>query len=272
MGAYRIATCELDAKALGPELVRLLDFPFSQAYSDFIVGKWGACSLWNLSGTAEDGLIRRFDGLPQPTGLLASLPYLARLLPAIWNMQHVRAVRVFVLWPGVVLPHRDFLDLGECYTRMHLVLKTHAGCLHSEAERVYHMREGEVWLLDAEQVHAACNTSESPRIHVCADCTPGMACADLLASGLASEPDVGMTLTRAALSEADLQEIQDYARSINQENFRQILGWLAMRHFQRNVSAACVYDWLDHIARDSAKAEVMQLAAAARQLALGEST
>jgi hypothetical protein len=251
-------------------LQRLQEFPFSPAYSDFIVGKWGACSLWNRSGTAEDGLIRRVDGPPQPTGLLASLPYLARLLPAIWNLQHVRAVRVFILWSGVVLPHRDFLDLGECYTRMHLVLKTHAGCLHSEAERVYHMGEGEVWLLDAEQVHAACNTSASPRIHVCVDCAPRMACADLLAAGLVSEPEAGMTLARAALSAAERREIQDYARSIDRENFRQILGRLAMRHFHRNVSPACVYDWLDHIARDSAKAEVMQLAAAARKLALGE--
>jgi hypothetical protein len=240
-----VTTTSLDSSSeLRLELDRLTAMELNQEYSDFTFGgSWSNCVLWNPTGDADDAELREFDGPSRPTGLARELPAIARLAEAVFDLRHARWVRVFKLSRGVMLPHRDYLEMDEGFTRLHLPLQTDRTCLHSEGGHVYHMRLGEIWFLETDEVHSVCALGETTRISLCVDCAPGIGFEQLVRPSLAGEHPPFL-VDRAPYEGAGEAEVDRLVAGIDERTFREVVGTLSALHFRYDVHAAALYDWL----------------------------
>ncbi|WP_158932498.1 aspartyl/asparaginyl beta-hydroxylase domain-containing protein [Acidisphaera sp. S103] len=98
------------------------------------------------------------------------IPYLTGLISREFATDRLRWARLMrVAGNGCVIPHRDFLEFSQPFTRLRICLKTNPQAWNSEEGRLFHMRVGEVWHLDATRVHSAACFSPEPRVHLVLD-------------------------------------------------------------------------------------------------------
>jgi hypothetical protein len=166
-----IGRISFDEAQIAKDVQTILQFEFNTAYSDYARGNpgWQNCVLWNQSGLHTDTTFGLYDGAPQITVLGRQLPYLNDILTHTFNMDYLRWSRVFLVHRGLIIPHRDYLDLPDTSTRVYIPLQTDTTCMHSEQGYVYHMRKGEIWILDSTEPHAACCFSDTKRLSLCLD-------------------------------------------------------------------------------------------------------
>ena len=203
-----LGSLALDARDLARETKAIEGCRFEVGYADYVFGRWSNCILWNGTGNADDGIIREYTGNARPTADAARLPLVNAIIRTHFDASHLRWARIFHMEEGVLLPHRDFVTMKKGYTRLHVPLQTHEACLHSESADVFHMRIGEVWFLDATNVHSACNLAARSRLSLCLDFDPRVPTRELVRTRSTSlvEPQPQM-VTRPPLGSADLEEI-----------------------------------------------------------------
>lgn len=102
-----IGKLPLDPGPLQADLATIQSFPrIEEAYDEFSSGYWKNCSLWNVSGEAEDTAHRDTSGPAQQTEYGKRLAYLSRLVqkdnPAAL---HTDEQAVFRMRPGVSKIH-----------------------------------------------------------------------------------------------------------------------------------------------------------------------
>jgi len=241
-----------DPDLLTVELNTLLSLPYVAGYSDFIFGRWETCVLYNGSGNHTDDVLSEYIGAAKPTVLMRDLSYVPLILAQLVDMRYLKWLRVFVFHSGVILPHRDYLELNKGYTRLHIPLQTDLGALHSEDQHVFHMRLGDVWHLDARSVHSACNISKAPRVSLCLDFDPEIPLSQLLKipQDLDGTRYQAHVVARKAFSERDKELLLARHADTTPETFRQLLADLAMIHFQNDVSADAMFTWLGQMATE----------------------
>lgn len=237
----RLATLALEHDRLQADLECARGFTYSSMYSEFICGQWQSCMLWNHSGCADDARLTDYTGMARQTELGIALPYLSELLRTNFQEERLRFVRLVNLRPGsVIVPHRDFLELGSELHRIHIPLQTDALCFNSEDATVYQMRSGEVWFIDATRVHSAASFSSRDRLHLILDFAPAETVSAALR--LESVPGVGIpadsTVQRPGLSDAEEKALSALRGVIDRDNFRDILALLIRKHFRRRVHGA----------------------------------
>jgi hypothetical protein len=165
-------------------------------------------------------------------------------------------VRAILLRDAIIIPHRDYVEFkakSESLARVHIPIKTSLDCLHSEGKNVFHMRKGEIWFLDVNCTHSACNLSDSPRISLVLDFQlDGEPLESLLKAGaLRDGPEAGaLMIEREPLDEAFLQTIASMKHVINRMNFRDIVLFLSRVHFYKDVDQDMLFDWLIDICRE----------------------
>lgn len=153
-------------------------------------------------------------------------------------------VRIFTLTDGLLIPHVDFIEFEEPCTRLQLPLRTSPGALHSENETVWHLREGELWWLDAAVPHAACAPPGVPRIALSIDfaMAPGEVGACIRLTGRPRvEP---MLVERPELDQDELEALIGLGPIIDRASIRDVLRLLGMVHFRRQAHAAACLDWI----------------------------
>jgi len=268
-----IGRVSLDDARLATDIETLLAFPFNSGYSDYARGTpgWQNCVLMNHSGDVSDIDFGGHDGTPIATPLLEQVPYLRELLTSTWNMEHLLWARIFMCHDGMLIPHRDYLDLPEDeFTRVHIPLQLGASSLHSEATTVFRMRKGEVWFIDGTVNHAAYSYDGQPRIYLTADLRPDVAFEDLFADPSLSENDVRPDLVELPPMPEDFDvTLEGLAKVLGADTFDEIVGVLSKVHF--NFAAECgdTYEWLIDIATRSGEASLVDAAIAKRKFFLG---
>ena len=138
-----IGHVSLDEARLTGDINTLLNFPFNRGYSDYARGNpgWQNCVLMNHSGDPSDIEFGGHDGPPIATSLLEQLPYIQGLLASTWKPEHLLWARIFMCEDGMLIPHRDYLDLPEDeFTRVHIPLQLGEASMHSEMETVFRRR------------------------------------------------------------------------------------------------------------------------------------
>ena len=222
----------------------LLALPYNDRYRDFTFGTWRNCVLWNETGDSADSAFRSYDGAGAPTELLRGLPALADFVAEAFDARHLRWMRLFLLTRGWLLPHRDFLDTGGASTRIHLPLMADASCLHSENNFVYRMAPGQLWWIDASQVHSACATSQVSRVTLCLDFSPEIPF-DRLVRLPAEVPQRPAPIERPPLPEVVKCRFSHKLRSCaGDDEFSAVVRDLSCLHFGYALHAAEMYDWL----------------------------
>src|SRR5947209_19119672 len=150
MNTHRIGKLDLAPERLAADWATADGFSYHDSYSEYVCGRWPNCMLWNRTGTIEEKYVSRYEGLARKTAYGAALPYISELIETMFDVRSLRFARLVQLTPYTVLiPHRDFLELGTSFCRIHLPLRTDPACWHGEGNVVFGMAVGEIWFLDA---------------------------------------------------------------------------------------------------------------------------
>src|SRR6266540_1237104 len=177
-----VTTLPLDAARLAKDLELSASFQYSEAYSDYLIGgPWKSCMLWAPGGDSGDGVVTnyQYDQGATFTEYGRQLPYLQELITETVEPARLQFVRLAMVANSVIIPHRDLLELKDLPEtsrnahRMHIPLVTNPSCFFNEGNVVFRMREGELWFLDASEIHSVASFSTEPRIHMMLDFVEG---------------------------------------------------------------------------------------------------
>lgn len=250
-----IGAVEFDEGLLQKEIETIEGFgPLKEIYSEFGFGTWNAYVLWNESGDHDDSLFTCRPGKAVPTGLGRRLGYLNSILEQTFNLNRLGMVRANLLKNAILIPHRDLVEFKghtEQLARLHLPVSTDLDSLHSENEYVFHMRKGEIWMLNVQSVHAACNLSDRPRINLILDFYPdGQPIQSLFKDpGLCRPLAEPLMVEREPPDENFLKAVASLKHLINEKNYRDIALLLSKVHFYKDIGADLYFDWLIDIGR-----------------------
>jgi len=259
----RLTKLQLDLRSLSEDLDCAERFSYHEPYSEFVCGRWQSCMLWNESGDANDSRIADHQTAAVMTSFGKQLRYVSGMLTSMFHCEHLRFARLARVLPGTVLvPHRDYLELSRPLLRIHIPLRTDERSFLSEGSLVYRMNVGEMWFLDATQLHSAASYSSSPRVHLILDFRDG--CSLVNISRTAIDEQAGIPeeaiVSRPALSSSDLEGILALHEILDEDNYRDILAILIRKHFSKNCDASAIFDWLSQIAQRSGKSALIDRA------------
>jgi hypothetical protein len=247
LNTHRMARLDLDPARLAEDLQSAKRFVFSDAYSEFSCGEWRSCMLWNGSGEFGDTLLSDHDRPALKTAYGTELPYLCETIEDNFDLGRLRFARLVNLRPNsVLIPHRDFLELGKRLRRIHIPLRTDSKCFNGEENVVYQMKVGEVWFIDAAKVHTAASFSTQDRLHLILDFAQGEETAAFIKGPLNLEGVIpeDSIVQRVPLSAADKEAIASLHKVIDRDNYKDLLALLIRKYFRTQFSASTVFDWL----------------------------
>ncbi len=260
MSSYSLGTLSIDPTQVDVDLRGIENFGYVDSYDEFVCGSWRTCMLRNGSGDGGDAKIGDYEGPSKSTEFGARLGYLDRITTEHFRTDNLRFARVTRLAPdSVVVPHRDYVELSSSFVRIHVPLVTTEQALVSENETIYRMRAGEVWFLDATEVHSIANFSDVGRVH-------------LLLDFAVSDPREVFTVTpdwapqipaeslvgRRPLNADETEILLDLDKIIDRTNARDVLAILIKRYFAAELDVLEVFSLLGRIAEGSADADVVE--------------
>lgn len=267
MRSRMLGRIDLDEAAARDEALFLAGLPAREDYAEYTFGTWRAHVLWNGTGDEADGTFRPHRSRPKPTRVAESIPYVASLLERVFDLDRISWVRAFVCRDGVLVPHRDFIELSETFWRIQFPILTDPTCLHLEEDQAFHMRLGELWEIDATTVHGACTLGKATRVSICVDaprCETGVP----WRSGALSPPTDVAVPRRPPLDDAFVGGILGLSSVIEAHNVRDIVSVLARVPYYKDTHAVRVFDWLEEIARRAGDAELARKAEGYRRFCI----
>ncbi|WP_316524250.1 aspartyl/asparaginyl beta-hydroxylase domain-containing protein [Kitasatospora brasiliensis] len=256
----RIARLTLDAEALAGDMANADRFRYSDAYSEFTCGSWKGSALCNGSGDLYDTRIVDYEGPYQVTEHGRQMPYVLDLIGRHFRTEHLRFVRLGRIAPGsVMVPHRDYLELDESLTRIHIPLHTSPECFSSDGETIYQMALGDVWFIDAAQPHSAVSFATEDRTHLILDFTTAT-----VEEALAFTPDADagipeeVTFPRAPLTDAQRLALEGLSAVVDTHNYRDVLALVIKQYFRSDISVAEIFDIVERIAKNGGATEAAE--------------
>lgn len=274
MSSRAIGRIDLDAERLRRDLEKLEHFEFNRGYSDYSRGNpgWSNCVLANHSGDYLDQTFGGYEGESKQTRWGAQLDYLSEVVDTTFDKKHLKWVRLFVCEDGMLIPHRDYLDLPEReFLRIHVPLQTDSRSLHSEQDCVYHMNIGEIWFVDGTRVHSAYSYDGRPRIFLTLDFEAEVDFPELFLDRSDYADDIEpQWVQRLPFDEEYRRALFGLGPLLNHDNFDNIVEILSKVHFTREVTCEVVYDWLIDLATTAGHPELIERAVSMKHFFLGE--
>ncbi len=239
-------------KQLQEDINKILQFKFDNQYSDYYSTNWTISVLWNKTGLADDFKLENYEGEAKYTEFGVQLEYINTLIKETFNSEYIKWVRIFRLEHGIIMPHIDYSKLDKDFIRVHIPLQTDIKCLGSNEETVFHMRKGEVWFLDAGNVHSGANFSDSIRVTLCIDFSPNIEFDKIFRDDKKENSHIQpLLIDRPAIDNAYIESLKLLGELLREENFNDIVTLLAKEHFFRDISASAGYDYLIDVAKYS---------------------
>ncbi|MFD9335457.1 aspartyl/asparaginyl beta-hydroxylase domain-containing protein [Streptomyces sp. NPDC060028] len=261
-----------DDERLAKDIARLTTMSIPQEpYQVFTTGTWLNLNLWNASGDQNDGFWYGHEQRPgRATALLDEIPYLREVLTTRFNLERMTMVRGRNVVEFSIIPHRDFIEAGDVqeFFRVILFLEDNEHAVNSDEDMVFHMRKGEVWFLDAAQIHAGMNMSTRSRWSLCLDFAagPGFRPADIFAGSELYEPDLRPALVERRPASPELPErLRALSTVVSRHNIKDIAFLLGRIHFTEEVPIGASWDWLIDITRESGDPELIDIAERAKK-------
>ncbi|CAM4301601.1 hypothetical protein F901_01790 [Acinetobacter dispersus] len=226
-------------------------------YKEFRVGDWRTFVIRNSSGLDDDGLIQSGNFKLKITPRGEQIMNINNWIDHFFNTTLLRLARVHSMGDGgVLIPHRDFLELGEegnHWFRVHIPIKTNDSCLHAENDEIFHMRQGEIWFLDAKHLHSATNSSPERRLNLCLD----FEIKDLPYQSIFKKPidevflPTPKMIKRENLNSDFVNGLHNLSKVITKENYWDIVGFLSKVPFYKNTGLSSFYEWMLKISEQS---------------------
>jgi hypothetical protein len=236
---------EIDSQRLRHELEQAKDFEFVEPYEEFLCGRptrhEGQIMLWAPGGRSGDGVITHYDNAAADlTEYGRRLPCLAELVERWLAVQHLRFARLVALTSNVLVPHRDYLEFEDSTAsrrpvhRLHIPLITNPDCMFSEGNTVYRMHAGEVWFLDATEVHSAAALTDEVRMHLIVDFTDVADRSELVNFEISADEEIppANIVAREPLPESERHALHGLADLTDRGNYREVFAIIAKKHFR----------------------------------------
>lgn len=220
-----------------------------EEYDEFGQGYWKNISLMNSTGNVDDSQYKNTDTC-LPTAHLNHCAVLKALIEDNFAADNLKMVRARNLVDGMVIPHKDFVELDSeyHYFRVFLPLEENRDSYHSDEAGVFQMRPGEVWFLDAAIDHAAVNFSNKSRMFLCLDYifSGEFRDVDVFArNARALDVNRNYLIQRSPLGEDEKnQVVVSAAAMLTKVTFKDILFALSKYHFSYDIPVSECYDWL----------------------------
>ena len=253
---------EFDQARLDKDLARIEEIEFSRAYAEYACGSWSTCMIWNFSGSKDDSVLREYDGWAKVTEIGKPLEYINEVINENFNTEYLKSVRILKSEDdGIVLPHRDFLEFSKGFSRFQLPLYITDHSYNSENQTVYRMRQGEIWHVEAREVHCGGTFGKNKKINLLIDFAPDIPIETLIKkSDKNVEEIVPDIIERRDLSKEQLETITTMGQIVNETNFRDMVNLLSKVHFFYQASAEDLGEWMVAVAETSNNPKVMQMA------------
>lgn len=241
-----------------------------EEYDEFGQGHWKNLSIYNASGDASDTQYRSTDHCLPTEHALACL-HLREFIHTHFKFDNLQMVRARSLVNGLVIPHRDFVELGQKtkYFRVFVALEDNDESFHSDEHGVFQMRAGEVWYLDAGISHAAVNFGLHSRMFLCLDFMfeDAFVDTDIFGAQAAIDFDCHTTyIERQPLHTTHVSEIiSATSKIINRHTFKDIVFALSKYHFIYDLPVSSCYDWIISAARQADNLEIIDKAVGLRR-------
>lgn len=253
MSTGKLGAVVIDRVKLRNDMEEVKRIGFQAAYSEFICGVWESCALWNMSGSTEHASIFHYEGPARKTAHAEKLGYISELVERSFHMERLKFVRLVKLKRNsVIIPHKDFIETGRDFLRIHIPLQTDEHCFNSEENTVYQMRLGEVWHLNASVIHSAASFSAEDRLHLILDFEDGGELQGLVKFRVSEVgiPRENLVVREPAPREA-LGSLRTLSGVVDRRNFTDVLAMIIKMHFRAALSAREVYGLLFRIVDDS---------------------
>jgi hypothetical protein len=269
MRTHFVGTIGLDEDRLAKDIDRCRSLAWSDAYSDYVFGGlWKSCMLWAHGGDAGDGVVTHYayDRPPGFTPMADELPYVRELIESTADLSRLNFVRLAMVANSVIIPHRDLLELSELPDenrnahRLHIPLVTNENCYFSEGDVVYRMRHGEVWFLDASQIHSVAVLTEEPRIHLMLDFVDLPADRPLTTvEGPGEEGGIPWraVVAREPLRAEELDDLMGLAAVLTMDTVDEVFSIVIKKHYRSDGGEKFVWDTMTALARASADPAVL---------------
>ena len=260
MSTRRLAKLDFAPDRLAADLIAAESFTFNGAYSEFVLGEWRSCMLWNASGDVGEAHLSSGDQAAKLTAYGTAMPYLRSVIERSFRLDRLRFGRLARMAPGTVLvPHCDYLELGEGLVRLHVPLTTSRACLNAESDLVFHMATGEIWYLDARRIHSAASTWDRARIHLILDFASGSRPEELLRIDCApAERPADALVALPPLTPAEEASLLALGDVIDRFNHRDILAILVRKAFTQGMSLRSVFTRLTEIGMRSGDPDLIE--------------
>ncbi|WP_167472913.1 aspartyl/asparaginyl beta-hydroxylase domain-containing protein [Nocardia arthritidis] len=248
MHSHLIGKFEIDHNKVAIELDPRRGLPFIEPYEEFNCGRStrgeGQLMLCSPGGEIGDGIITNYDP-GASSGFTAygeQLPYVSTIIEQVLCVEHIRFARIVCMTSNVLIPHRDYLEFDSSNSRqrpmhrLHIPLITNEDCMFSDNNTVYRMKPGEVWFLDATQVHTAAALTTLSRMHLIVDFNDVQDRSELLNIDALEEEGIPLSsiVVRPPLSNAERLALHSLAALITEANILDIFGIIAKTHFRRD--------------------------------------
>ena len=257
----------IDQTRLQQDIESSTEFRFREPYSEFLCGKpWKSCTVWAAGKEAGDGVIAHYDtsrsaGFTEYGG---QLPYLRELIEQWFAIEHLMLGRLAIMSDSVLIPHRDYVELGDTPAegraahRLHVCLVTSEDCCFTEENLVYRMRPGEVWYLDVTRVHSAAVLSGIQRTHLILDFTDPGHPSDLVRFPIKEAPGVPARsmCPREPLDDQERANLLALAAVVNDDNLRDVFSIVLKKHYRRDGGPDFFWRTMSQIAELTGDEEV----------------
>ncbi len=270
-GSFLVGRVCLDEEQVRKSLAAVAE-DYTSAYAEYSSGVWQSLMLRNQTGRAADALSREYDGESKVTEVGLKAPYLLELIDANFDVTKLKSARLFrTAECGMIVGHTDYNEFKSGFTRVHVVLATHAGAFNAEDRMVRHFRAGEVWFLDGRRPHSAGVTTREERVHLVLDFDPRMDVRDVTALHVleAGRCIVPARVERPKVSKEEDQALRGLAPLLSDFTFDSIFGLLARLHVLRDEPVAACYARLERLARERGDAALVERARDLRRRMLG---
>ncbi|WP_167489469.1 aspartyl/asparaginyl beta-hydroxylase domain-containing protein [Vibrio ouci] len=223
---------------------------FDQAYQEYGYGIWETLSIWNKDGRNGDAISKEYEGSAQINDTGKDLHNINRMINDHFECRHIKSVRLLRSCKGgMILPHFDYLEFQNGFTRLHVVLDIDDTCLNSEGDVVYQMEAGDVWFLDGRELHSATSISPSGKLCLMIDFSPHEPFERLFKSTpLLDHPPISTPLVRNKPMEdalvSALLTLNQYSPSHRVKDIMAILNQFC---FERKVPHSAFYPLLDQV-------------------------
>lgn len=268
MSSYIVGKLDLRNVDFSEEIKWLNSLPkIHEEYDEFAQGYWKNISLFNASGEIND---TQFRNCPKayPTLHLQNCVNIKRFIEESFAPEALKMVRARNLIDGMVIPHRDFVEMEENdnrFFRVFMMLENNDQAFHSDSSGVFQMRHGEVWFLDAATDHAAINFSNSSRMALCLDFIFEKDFNDyeIFEKNIIFEKGNATYKERIKIDPIEKNEIvAGIASVLSPETFKDMVFATSKYHFTHEMAVSECYDWLIDAAQNNKDRQVAEKAMA----------